>query len=109
MIRMSLSPREAFEYSRRPSVSHWCRADWEDVKLNVMRKALLAKFTQHDNLRQKLIKTGERVLVERSPHDSFWGDGGDGSGQNWLGWLLMEIRDKVCKQSGLERGFSQIK
>ena len=96
MIRMTWTAREAFEYSRKPSVSRWCRKDWEEVKLNVMRKALLAKFIQHPELRDKLIKTGNRDLIEHSPYDSFWGDGGDGSGKNWLGRLLMEVRDNVC-------------
>ena len=97
MIRWASSAREAFEYSRKPSVSQWCRKDWEEVKLDIMRKALMAKFIQHPELRNKLIGTGHRDLIEHSPYDSFWGDGGDGSGKNWLGKLLVEIRDKICK------------
>ena len=99
MIRLSTSPREVFELSRMPNVSHWCRSDWEEVKIDVMRKALLAKFSQHSYLRRKLLETKGRELIEHSPYDSFWGDGGNGSGKNWLGKLLMEIRDKVCAQS----------
>ena len=97
VVRRCSSPREALEISRRPSVSTWCRKDWEEVKIDVMKKALLAKFSQHDNLRKKLVETGSRTLVERSPYDSFWGDGGDGSGKNWLGRLLMEIRNNYVK------------
>ena len=76
----------------------WCRKDWDEVKIDVMRKALLAKFGQHDKLRKLLVDTEKRKLVERSPYDSFWGDGGDGSGKNWLGVLLMEIRDNYIKK-----------
>ena len=60
-----------------------------------MKKALVAKFTQHDGLRQLLVGTGKRKLVERSPYDTFWGDGGDGSGKNQLGKLLMEVREEL--------------
>ena len=92
VIRNLTRPREAFEYARNPSVSRWQRGDWESVKMDVMRKALLAKFSQHDDLRRKLVETGDRQLIEHSPYDSFWGDGEDGKGQNHLGKLLMEIR-----------------
>lgn len=63
--------------------------------MDVMKKALNAKFTQHNFLKRKLVDTGSRTLVERSPYDSFWGDGGDGSGLNHLGSLLMELRSKL--------------
>ena len=60
-----------------------------------MRKALFAKFTRSKYLRDRLLETGDRELVERSPYDSFWGDGGNGTGRNWLGRLLMELRTKL--------------
>ena len=68
------------------------RRDWESAKLNVMREALLAKFTQHDELRELLISTGTAKIVEHSEKDSYWGDGGDGTGRNMLGQLLMATR-----------------
>ena len=60
-----------------------------------MRKALLAKFSQHYGLRQNLLETGTRKLIEHSPYDSFWGNGGNDQGQNHLGELLMEIRNEI--------------
>ncbi len=63
--------------------------------MDVMRKALFAKFTSHTFLKNKLLETDKRELVERSPHDSYWGDGGDGTGENHLGRLLMELRAKL--------------
>jgi ribA/ribD-fused uncharacterized protein len=92
VIRNFDRPRQAFDLSRNPTVSRWRRKDWEDIKIDIMRKALLAKFTQHKPLRQMLLGTGDNMLVEHTPHDKFWGNGGDGSGQNHLGMLLMEIR-----------------
>ena len=68
------------------------RRDWESAKLNVMREALLAKFTQHDELRELLLSTGDAKIVEHTENDSFWGDGGDGTGKNMLGQLLMATR-----------------
>ena len=57
-----------------------------------MFKALQAKFTQHKDLKELLLSTKNRELVEHSPYDSYWGDGGDGSGKNKLGILLMKLR-----------------
>jgi ribA/ribD-fused uncharacterized protein len=68
------------------------RRDWESVKVGVMRTALRAKFSQHESLRALLLSTGDAKLVEHTENDAYWGDGGDGSGENMLGRLLMEIR-----------------
>lgn len=94
-IRMLSRPREAFNISRDPRYSRWRRPDWEEVKEDVMYKALQAKFSQHRDLRQQLLKTGDRDLIEHSPHDSYWGDGGDGTGKNRLGELLMRLRKEM--------------
>jgi len=71
------------------------RRDWEAVKERVMMDALRAKFTQHEELRGTLLGTGDANLVEHTENDSYWGDGGDGSGQNRLGILLMRLRDEL--------------
>ena len=68
------------------------RRDWESVKDNVMREALRAKFTQHPQLQSLLLETGDAVLVEHTTNDGYWADGGDGTGKNRLGILLMELR-----------------
>lgn len=96
LIRNMSRPREAFDFSRNPSVSEWKRKDWQEVKQQVMYKALLAKFSQSQELRRMLAATGDRELVERSPYDRYWGDGGNGSGENHLGRLLMKVRDHIC-------------
>ena len=71
------------------------RSDWEQVKDDIMRKAVRAKFTQHLDLRETLLSTGDAVLVEHTVNDSYWGDGGDGSGKNMLGKILVEIREEL--------------
>ena len=97
-MRKQPTARGAFDMSRNPSVSHWRRGDWDRVKDDVMLKCLRAKFTQHKDLREKLLDTGERNLIEHTSNDSYWGDGGDGSGQNKLGKLLMRVRKEFSKQ-----------
>ena len=72
------------------------RPDWEAVKDEIMREALRAKFTQHAELRSLLLATGKALLVEHTANDRYWADGGDGTGKNRLGQLLMELRDKLC-------------
>lgn len=68
------------------------RPDWEAVKENIMREAIRAKFTQHEDLRQLLLDTADATLVEHTANDRYWADGGDGTGLNRLGILLMELR-----------------
>jgi ribA/ribD-fused uncharacterized protein len=57
-----------------------------------MREAVLAKFSQHPDLREILLATGDALIVEHTENDSYWGDGGDGSGVNMLGRILVEVR-----------------
>lgn len=71
------------------------RADWDTHRIQVMLHALRAKFTQHPDLRELLLSTGAEELVEHSFRDRYWGDGGDGSGQNMLGRLLMQVREEL--------------
>jgi ribA/ribD-fused uncharacterized protein len=68
------------------------RGDWLDVRVEVMRQALVAKFTQNLGLAARLFATGEAELIEDSARDDFWGVGANGDGDNWLGRLLMEVR-----------------
>ncbi|WP_304412350.1 NADAR domain-containing protein [Thiorhodovibrio frisius] len=56
---------------------------------------MLAEFSQHPELRELLLATGEARLVEHREKDSDWGDGGDGRGRNMLGLLLMDVRQQM--------------
>ena len=68
------------------------RSDWDTVKGDVMRKAVWEKFRQNPSLAGQLLATGNAELVEHTASDAYWGDGGDGSGRNQLGMILMEVR-----------------
>jgi ribA/ribD-fused uncharacterized protein len=74
------------------------RRDWERVKVGIMREAVEAKFRQHDELRAMLLATGDAKLVEHTDNDDFWGDGGDGSGKNELGQILMAVRQALREE-----------
>ena len=62
-------------------------------KIDLMRKALMAKFTQHPDLKERLLSTQQRRIEEL--FDEEWGMGADGKGKNLAGRLLMEIRSKL--------------
>jgi hypothetical protein len=73
------------------------RPDWDNVRDEVMREALEAKVAQHETVRKALLDTGDAELIEHTANDNYWADGGDGSGKNVLGKLVMEIREELRK------------
>ena len=61
-----------------------------------MLDSLRVKFTTHQDLRKQLLDTGDKILVEHSPRDPYWGDGYtdpaiQGTGENKLGVILMQV------------------
>lgn len=97
-VRRMESPRLTFEFTRRPEIT--VRADWDQVKIKAMHEAVYAKFTQNPELTEKLLATGDREIVENSPVDYFWGIGADGSGENQLGKVLMDVRRQIAADLG---------
>lgn len=70
------------------------RPDWESVKIDMMRQVLRSKFS-HPDLQHLLLETGDAELIEGNDWgDRFWGVC-DGRGNNWLGKLLMEVREEI--------------
>jgi N-glycosidase YbiA len=98
VIRQAYSPMLSKTLTRDPA--HPPRADWDAVKDSVMFDAVLAKFTQHAHLRTLLLATGDAELIEHTANDSYWGDGGDGSGRNQLGRTLMAVRTALHANRG---------
>lgn len=94
-IRLAKSPMIAARMGR--DRKHKLRSDWESVKVSIMTKAVRAKFTQHDDIRATLLGSGNAKIVEHTENDSYWGDGGDGSGKNVLGQILMQIRSELSE------------
>jgi N-glycosidase YbiA len=96
-VSRARTPKEAAERGRSRSVP--LRPDWEEVKDDVMRAAVMKKFETHADIRAELLGTGDEELVENAPGDYYWGCGADGSGHNMLGQILMEVREALRGQS----------
>lgn len=94
------------------------RPDWEDVKTNIMRDIVRAKFVQNPELAQKLLATGDAILEEGNWwNDRFWGvDIRSGLGRNELGRILMAVRIelalkkevRVCTVTLVENGVLEV-
>lgn len=68
------------------------RPDWDKVKYMVMYEVVSEKFSQNEELRKKLLSTGDAVLVEGNTWgDRYWGVC-NGTGENHLGKILMKVR-----------------
>ena len=81
---------------------------WEQNREKIMFDGVLLKFLQNEDLKQKLLATGDAVLVEASPYDRIWGigmkktDAEKISPENWkglnlLGKVLMKVREEIKK------------
>jgi ribA/ribD-fused uncharacterized protein len=101
-IRQASTPGEAKRLGRDRSVS--IRADWDDVRDEIMLRIVRRKFEMHADLRQVLLDTGDEELVEGAPSDPYWGRGADGRGENRLGKILMQVREELGGRGGEELG-----
>lgn len=74
-----------------------------------MAQANFAKFSQHPELKEFLLATKDRILVEASPVDRIWGVGmaqedayiqgpSQWQGLNLLGFALMRVREQLLAQ-----------
>ncbi|GJH22674.1 NADAR family protein [Caballeronia novacaledonica] len=72
--------------------------DWSKTKFDRMKRVLHAKFSQHLDLQEILLSTGDARLVEAATVDNavnrLWGEV-KGVGKNMLGTLLMEVREEI--------------
>lgn len=75
--------------------------NWSKTKFQRMKGVLLAKFSQHEDLKELLLSTGDVRLVESATVDNavnrLWGEV-NGVGKNMLGTLLMEVREEIRNQ-----------
>lgn len=99
------SPKQAKALGRE--VRGFDAARWDDAKREIVMSGNLAKFSQHKELGQFLLSTGNKVIVEASPVDRVWGIGlaADDQraenplqwrGENLLGFVLMDVRDQLA-------------
>lgn len=95
VIRNAPRPRDA----RNLGQTVVLRPGWDEMRVEVMRVILLDKFTRSPALGAQLLCTGDTRLVEGNTWgDRFFGVCG-GTGENWLGRLLMETRARLGGES----------
>jgi ribA/ribD-fused uncharacterized protein len=96
---MHITPDKAKRKGRQIKM----RDGWDEMKIDVMRDILTEKF-KDKVLRKKLLDTGSAELVEGNWWgDEYWGRC-DGKGQNWLGILLMDVREHYQNESSSGTG-----
>jgi ribA/ribD-fused uncharacterized protein len=106
-ILKSSSPREQKALGRK--VKLYNDEVWNKIRFDVVYKGCMEKFSQSPSLKEALINTGDKILVEASPEDPIWGIGlhwNDDDvlnealwkGQNLLGKVIMKVRNDI-KQS----------
>ena len=87
-------------------VKNFDQAEWDKCKYTIVLTGNFQKFLQNPELKDFLLCTGDKILVEASPRDRIWGIGmGKANenaenpaawrGQNLLGFALMEVRDEL--------------
>ncbi|MGB5887978.1 MAG: NADAR family protein [Acinetobacter venetianus] len=97
-------PNEAKQLGRK--VQHYDDQIWKEKRFDIVVQANLAKFSQNSALRDFLVNTQDRVLVEASPVDTIWGvgmaqehehiqDPSQWLGLNLLGFALMRVREQL--------------
>ena len=103
-IMESDSPREQKAWGRK--VKGFNPDVWNAVAKDVVFRANMAKFTQNRDMWKYMVLTGNDILVEASPTDRVWGVGiseddpriynqDEWQGTNWLGEVLMEVREAI--------------
>lgn len=97
-----MPPASAKRFGRNVAIP----ANWDEARDDVMRRVVMAKFEQNKDLKQRLLETGTQPIEEdtTSWHDNYWGNCHcpkcrNIPGQNRLGIILMETRDKLKKQT----------
>jgi ribA/ribD-fused uncharacterized protein len=101
----AVHPKAAKDAGR--GVRGFDEAVWVRERFALVAEGTLHKFSQHPDLRDYLITTGRRVLVEASPVDRVWGIGLSADdpdaprpdawrGLNLLGFALMDVRDRLA-------------
>lgn len=90
-IRNTLTPAESKQAARKITSFD---PNWNTNRLDVMRKVLEVKFSILE-MREALLATDGFELIEKNWwNDTFWGTDMDNIGENNLGKMLMELREK---------------
>ena len=69
--------------------------NFKNIKDDVMFQGIYLKFMAHPDIRAKLIETGNRMIREMTINEFYWGVGYDLSGENHIGKILCDVREKI--------------
>ena len=109
-LRVLSSPSPAAAKQVGRSVRNFDDGRWNAARFDIVVQGNVAKFGQNPAMRDFLLATGDRVLVEASPRDRIWGIGMGAAnpepeqprkwrGQNLLGFALMVARAQLREKS----------
>lgn len=79
-------------------VSNYNNEIWASLRFSVMYEIIYAKVTQDPYIKELLLNLKDMYIYEDSPYDNLWGVGLDGQGENLLGRVYMEVRDKLLEE-----------
>jgi len=96
-IRSALSQWELDKIVRKAEAEGLADPDWERQMIDVMVLGVYYKFKQNADAAMVLNGTGNRNIYDHCA-DPFWGDGGDGSGRNHMGSILMAVRRRLASE-----------
>lgn len=73
------------------------RPDWDAVKLDVMLDYTRQKYSDQNPELKALLKltVGHDIVETNTWGDTFWGMTPEGEGHNWLGIIIMSVRDEL--------------
>ncbi len=98
------TPAQAKRAGRRVAL----RADWEQVKDGTMAALVWQKFSRYPDLAELLLSTGDEELIEGNTWgDRVWGcvaKDGRWIGQNRLGKILMDVRERLSRHRNADEG-----
>lgn len=98
IIRKAKTPSDAKKLGQGLEIRH----DWNEVRIDIMRGLIREKF-ENPFLRPLLLATGDAALILNNKwNDKFWGVC-RGTGENWLGKILMEERNRIKEENSKEQ------
>lgn len=99
-LRLKISLLKTPEEAKKFGQTLELRYAWDLMKISVMEMCLSLKFDQNPKLKNLLIETNPRILIDGNYwHDNFWGNCfceqcSNITGENQLGLLLMKLRTR---------------
>ena len=115
LIMETSNPKEQKRLGR--AIVGYSDEKWNPVARDLSYIGVYQKFMQNSEIQKALLESGDKVLVEASPVDKKWGvglehldprilDKSKWLGTNWLGQILMKVRDDI--RDGVTNEFKQI-